>query len=265
MTGSASRPKRHANRPVERRPRDATHDRSTRPVPAGTPEHVLPAPGSHLDLAQRLRDGRKVFDFELDRVFSLELRKVSSFFWTPVSVALRAAELLVDGPATRVLDVGSGIGKFCLIGAAATGASFTGVEHRERFVRAARDAADRMGLGGVSFVHGTFDRVDVASFDAIYFFNPFEENVWVAHEHVDRSVELSEERYAADVLRAEQLLSRARVGTRVVTYHGFGGVVPSSYSLTLRERRHSGILDLWTKTEESPAPSGPPRLRLVSA
>jgi len=52
----------------------------------------------------------------------------------------------------------------------------------------------------------------------------------------------------ADVLAAEQLLGRARVGTRVVTYHGFGGVMPDSYRLALRERCYSGLLELWVKT-----------------
>ena len=40
--------------------------------------------------------------------------------WTPVHVARRAAQFLVTGPETRVLDVGSGPGKFCLVGALAT-------------------------------------------------------------------------------------------------------------------------------------------------
>jgi len=199
------------------------------------------------DVLTRLRERRGVYDFEFDRVYSEELQRVSAFFWTPVSVAVRAAELLVQGPSTRVLDVGSGAGKFCLVGAAATGASFTGVEHRERFVRAASASARALGLESVSFIHDNFDRVDVSAFDALYFFNPFEENIWYPHDQIDHSVELSEDRYLTDIARAERLLHRARAGTRVATYHGFGGVMPSSYRLELEERRHSGVLALWVK------------------
>ncbi len=214
--------------------------------------NVLCCPGLYFDLLKRLSEGRGVFDSEFDRIYAPDLRNVSSFFWTPVSVAVRAAELLVAGPNTRVLDVGSGAGKFCLVGAASTGASFTGVEHRERFVRAAGKSARQLGLDSVSFIHGTFESVDISSYDAVYLFNPFEENIWYPHDHVDRSVELSEDRYMADVLKAERFLRAARVGTRVVTYHGFGGVVPDCYRLALRERRHSGLLELWVKTDASP-------------
>src|SRR5207248_1405117 len=131
-------------------------------------------------------------------------------------------------------DVGSGSGKFCLIGAAATGARFTGIEHREKLVWTARTAAVRLGAEGARFLHGTFDSVDVSNFDGFYFFNPFGENLW-SEEHFDETVELSHDRFTADIERAEMLLTRARVGTRVVTYHGFGGEMPSGYRRTLRE------------------------------
>ncbi|HEX7669861.1 MAG TPA: hypothetical protein VF395_09770, partial [Polyangiaceae bacterium] len=85
-------------------------------------------------------------DAEFDVAYPPGIRAVSSSFWTPVSVALRAAELLVTTASSRVLDVGSGVGKFCIIGAAATGATFTGVEHRPRFVSVAERVADLFGV-----------------------------------------------------------------------------------------------------------------------
>ena len=199
-------------------------------------------------ISRRLRSGR-IVDSELDDIYPTSIRAVSSLFWTPVSVAIRAAELLVKEPSTRVLDVGSGAGKFCIVGAATTGASFTGIEHRERLVRTARLAASRLGIDEARFIHGSFDTVNIESFDAIYLFNPFEENLWDSESHLDDTVELSDERFVADIDSAEALLARARVGTRVVTYHGFGGQMPSSYLRALRERRHTGYLDLWVKMD----------------
>jgi SAM-dependent methyltransferase len=200
-------------------------------------------------LSKDLREGRAV-DAEFDLIYPPTVRSVSSSFWTPMSVAIRAAELLVYRASTRVLDVGSGPGKFCIVGAAVTGASFTGIEHREHLVRTARGAAARLGVEGARFLHGTFDTLSVANFDAFYFFNPFEENIWDL-DHLDRTVELSHTRFEADVKRAQKLLAAARVGTRVVTYHGLGGEMPSGYVQVLRESRHTGYLELWMKNGES--------------
>jgi SAM-dependent methyltransferase len=168
-------------------------------------------------------------------------------------VAIRAAELLVIDPATRVLDVGSGVGKFCIVGAAVTGARFTGIEQRGPLVQVARNTAERLGVAGASFVHGTFDAMRIEDFDAFYFFNPFQENVFSNDDRLDETVELCHERFIADVERAVSLLTCAAVGTRVVTYHGFGGEMPPTYRRMRRERRQTGYLELWIKDD------GPPR------
>jgi SAM-dependent methyltransferase len=197
-----------------------------------------------------LCEGR-VADSEFDDVYPITVQSVSSSFWTPISVAIRAAQLLVHRASTRVLDVGSGAGKFCIVGAAVTGATFTGIEHREHLVETARDAAHRLGIDRVRFFHGTFDEIDMTNVDAVYFYNPFEENLWGCHGNLDDTVELSKDRFIADIGRAEKLLADARIGTRVVTYHGFGGEMPAGYRRALRERKHSGFLELWVKTGTS--------------
>lgn len=200
-----------------------------------------------------MRAGKPVLDLEFDGVYSAALRTVSSQFWTPVAVARRAAELLVGSQSTRVLDVGSGIGKFCIVGAAATGASFIGLEHREHFVAVSKLAASRYGTPSAHFVHGAFHEVEIEAFDAVYFFNPFEENLWEGDGQLDQTVELGPHRFSEDVDRARSMLARARVGTRVVTYHGLGADLPSSFRLQLRERQRSGFLDLWIQSREGRA------------
>lgn len=192
-----------------------------------------------------------ITDAEFDEVYPPSTRTVSSMFWTPVAVAARATELLVETPSTRVLDVGSGAGKFCIVGAALSGASFTGLEHRQRLVDIATDAAARIAVEAARFRRGTIEDVDISEFDALYFFNPFEENMLHERHWLDGTVSLSEARYYADIARAEALLDAARVGTRVVTYHGFGGTMPLSYHRALRERCRSGHLELWVKRERA--------------
>jgi hypothetical protein len=69
-------------------------------------------------------------DRDFDSLFPDMYQEISDTHWTPVEIARRAAQLLVADSSTRVLDVGSGIGKFCLIGALTTSAHFVGVEQR---------------------------------------------------------------------------------------------------------------------------------------
>ncbi|WP_394842317.1 class I SAM-dependent methyltransferase [Pendulispora brunnea] len=200
-------------------------------------------------MRRALRGGRLLLDGQFDELYPPAVREVSSSFWTPVSVAMRVAELLVRGPRTRVLDVGSGVGKFCIVGAAVTGATFVGLEHREHFVRVAEGVARRLGVRNATFVHGRLGEHFDTRFDAYYFYNPFEENLWGGAMPLDQTVELSERRFFDDVETASAMLSMARVGTRVATYHGFGGVMPNQYRRIHREPAMTDHIELWIKSE----------------
>ncbi len=201
-------------------------------------------------IADALRRGEPVLDEDFDAVYPPAVRGAGSVYWTPLSVAARAATLLATDAVTRVLDVGAGVGKFCIVGAAVTQASFVGVEQRGHLVAIARAAALRLGVPTVRFEHGGLDAVDPAAFDAFYFFNPFEENTWDAEDQLDQSVVLSRQKFVEDVARAERLLAAARVGARVVTYHGFGGAMPDGYEHAHREPHPRSYLDLWIKKRE---------------
>ena len=64
------------------------------------------------------QDPRSIEDEKFDQIYPARIRKLSPLQWTPVRVAAEAAKLLVTVPGTRVLDIGCGPGKFCLVGAA---------------------------------------------------------------------------------------------------------------------------------------------------
>lgn len=50
------------------------------------------------------------------------------------------------------------------------------------------------------------------------------------------------------VLAVRRRLADARIGTRVVTYHGFGGAAPAGYDLLSEEAFGSDRVELWQKT-----------------
>jgi hypothetical protein len=186
------------------------------------------------------------------RVIPERWRSVSATFWTPVEIAKRAACFLAPTTSARVLDVGSGIGKFCIVGARTTRATFWGIEHRAHLVDVARMASRRFRAHRAKFEVGTIDDVDWSLYDAFYFFNPFEENLLAADACLDRSVVLSEDRFWSDISFIECVFTRLPVGARLATFHGFCGRIPRTFELVDQQSHGTGALRFWTKV----APGG---------
>jgi len=211
------------------------------------------------DLAAALGRGELVYDRVFDAVFPESIRRASSVHWTPVEVALRAAQLLTQGVASPVLlDVGAGVGKFCTIAAASARAKVHGVEHRKHFVEIAQQAAEKLGVE-VLYTHGTIVDHVLPDMTGVYLFNPFGENLASRDDHLDDSVELNESAYWRSIFAVERLLAGAAEGTRVVTYCGWGGAMPAGYELVLREGR-CGKIELWKKAGDG-GPSTPTNVR----
>ena len=205
-------------------------------------------------------------DEKFDLIYPAQIRKLSSVFWTPVAVAAEAAKLLVTDRAchavglakagTRVLDIGCGPGKFCLVAASLTDGRFTGVEQRSDLVAAARQAAKdlclprrSLGEGGthVEFLHGNVMDVDFADYDAFYLFNPFEENMFNGHK-IDRAVPLSPELFKRYTRHVSTQLGTKPLGTRVVTYLGYADDIPACYDC--ESTLFNDDLKLWIKRRE---------------
>ena len=197
-----------------------------------------------------IRCGIEANDAAFDALFPPAMQSVSRRFWTPIAVALVAARMLVDRRSARVLDIGAGVGKLCLVGALSTGASFTGLERRPGLVDIARGVAGKLQLSTASFVHGELEAIDWGQYDSIYLFNPFEENLFGPEEQLDQSVPLSDARFHRDVSLVEHGLKAAPVGMRLVTYHGFGGRVPPGYRLMEEFGPGVNRLCLWVKVSE---------------
>jgi len=200
-------------------------------------------------VAECLRQRRRLSDHLFDRFLPNQLRLVSGSFWTPLVVALRVAEWIDELQIRTVVDIGSGAGKFCVAAALASRAQFRGVEHRGRLVTASRELARVFEVEDrVTFLHGALERVGGQEPDAYYIYNPFEENLFGPEYHLDEEVELGHDRYLEDLTTVEQLLGDAQVGTYLVTYNGFGGRIPSSFSELRVDRALPNVLRLWQKT-----------------
>lgn len=174
-------------------------------------------------------------DREFDLIFPKDARKFSRMHWTPVAAAVRAVEWLAPSPGAKVLDVGSGSGKVCLLGAARTKGHFVGVERDAELVQVAKSVAKAHRLERVRFLCEDALAHDWSRYDAVYLFNPFANHVADEKEFVDV------------ITRATAKLKDLPTGRRVVTFHGFGGTMPEGYVAREAEVIGPGVLQLWEK------------------
>lgn len=190
-----------------------------------------------------------VEDERFDLIYPPEIRDLSCRHWTPVVVARRAAEFLVSEPKTRVLDLGCGPGKFCMVGALTTGGHFTGVEQRQQLAQLAQATIEREQIRNAEIIHANVTEIDFCAYDAFYLFNPFEENLSKMGK-IDSSVKLSKALYERYARHVATQFAQAPLGTRVVTYGGLCEEVPICYECP--RSSFGGTLKLWQKTRDLP-------------
>ncbi len=113
-------------------------------------------------------------DIAFNELYTDNIKALSHQHWTPLRVARLAADFLTSRPPAKVLDIGSGCGKFCLAGACyAPRHRFYGIEQRQYIVEEAKIAQEKIGVLNVSFMHGNFTQLDLRRFDHFYFLIPF--------------------------------------------------------------------------------------------
>jgi SAM-dependent methyltransferase len=197
-------------------------------------------------LRKKLRPPDRIFD----QFLPPELRAVSSQFWTTIDVAVRAAEWIGECGASSVADVGSGVGKFCVVAALASGAHFVGIEQRSRLVEVGRGLAELFEVADrVTFVHGAASVDLMPKADLYYLYNPFGENLFPREQHLDEDVELSVARFRRDTAAFCEILECAPIGTHVLTYNGLGVRMPKGYRTVRVDRELPNVLRLWAKSE----------------
>lgn len=207
----------------------------------------LPCPAT---IATALRAGRNVPDRFFDRFLPQDLAALSSDQWTPLEVVSGVMGWLRELGVQRVVDIGSGPGKFCVAAALISGCELIGLEQSPRFVAVALSLAKLFGVQRrASFVHRTLGDGDLPPADAYYLYNPFAQHLFAPGDDFCRGATPDYERYRRDVALAQDTFRRAPVGQIVVTYNGFGGLMPASYEVCRLSRELPCVLRLWRKTE----------------
>jgi len=198
-------------------------------------------------ISASLRRREAVSDDAFDALLSELPRRKSRKYWSSVRAAQTASQLLREAGATRVLDGGSGVGKFCTIASLDSSHRVWGVERRGDLVFESRRLAQALGAE-VVVIEGTLDTVDASQFDGFYFFNPFGEYVAAEEDRYDSIAPRSFDAYIKDARLVERWLRAAPVGTAMVTYNGLGGRIPVSYRVRHTTHIRDDVMRLWVKT-----------------
>ncbi|MCD6013558.1 MAG: methyltransferase protein [Flavipsychrobacter sp.] len=183
-------------------------------------------------------------DIAFNEIYPLKVRILANRHWTPIHITKIAVDFLGSNGG-KVLDIGSGVGKFCLAGAYfSPNIEFTGVEQRQYLVEHALRAQRTLGLQNVSFIHGNFTQLNLRDYDHFYFFNSFYENIDDL-DRIDQKIEYSEALFEYYVRYLYMALQQMPKGTKVATFHAFHGEIPIGYDLV--GSHHNGDLNFWIK------------------
>ena len=141
-----------------------------------------------------IRQGRDEWfdsDRDFDLLYPLHIQTLARRHWTPLPVAKRAAAYLAMEENARILDIGSGAGKFCLAAAHyKPNALFFGIEQRNSLITHAERVKEKLGLENAFFIFGNFTQLDFRQYDHFYFYNSFYENL-ACTDKIDDSIDYS--------------------------------------------------------------------------
>lgn len=186
--------------------------------------------------------------FQSDESFNLlypdTLQDVSETHFTPVDVSKIAAVYLSDNADTKILDIGSGAGKFCIVGSICTKGNFTGIEQRASLHQIAFDLSIQHALQNINFIHGNVIDLKFKDYNAFYCFNPFYEHICPPGKMNDE-IEINTAFYDLYSVYVKEQLDSMPIGTRLVTYFSYLHEVPESYQLM--DSQFDDKLKMWKK------------------
>jgi SAM-dependent methyltransferase len=170
-------------------------------------------------------------DEQFHQLYSTEIQVLANRHWTPLNIARKAANFLAAERNTKILDIGSGVGKFCLSAAYYKPTAFYyGVEQRKNLISFAEAARNSLQFENVSFIHGNFTQLDLKNYDHFYFYNSFYENL-AGTDKIDDSIAYSGELYNYYNRYLFKQLEQLPMGTRLATFHIMGIEIPPGFHI----------------------------------
>jgi SAM-dependent methyltransferase len=184
-------------------------------------------------------------DASFDKIYPKDIQQLGLGHWTPIEIAKTAAQFLATKNGAAILDIGSGVGKFCLVAAHYNPTiNFYGIEQRVNLVEVAKKAQLKLQLHNLHFETGNFTTLNFAKYDHFYFYNSFYENIAETFK-IDYEIAYSPHLYNSYNRHLYKKLMLCPSGTRIACYHGDNYHMPNNYILAAS--CHNDLLKLWIK------------------
>jgi len=171
-------------------------------------------------------------DKEFDSIYPLEIIEKSTRHFSGIQVIKETIKFFNDNGGSNVLDLGSGVGKFCFMGSVfdKNNMCFTGVEYRSKFVKLCNKLKVNYAFNNINFIHEDILNIDLNNFDSIYFFNSFFEHK-VKYLRIDNDIELDIRKFFSYTNMLKLKLENTPPGTKLVTYYSTNFQIPNSFKL----------------------------------
>lgn len=189
---------------------------------------------------------RRTFS-EQDFVAALpeHLRAADEVHFTPAWVIELVAEWLRGLELSKVLDIGSGVGKFCVLGAMQLpDVQFVGVERRVELHSVAQGFQRDWPELKLEFILADVLDIDLSAYRVLYLYNPFYEHV-ADEAALNQEFELYESAFEQYQNALRKRLQTLPLGTIVIAYHGEQNELPYTYEL--HKQSANGLLKMWVK------------------
>lgn len=188
-----------------------------------------------------------IHDREFDRIYPKHIQLLSNMHWTSIEVAKKASSFLAYKPHEKVLDIGSGVGKFCIVGALTKNGVFYGVEHHKELADISKQIVSEFRIENFKTLQSNVTDINFSDYDSFYFFNSFYENIDETRI-IDHKVPVLAHLYKEyrDYMYAQ--LDKAPIGTRLATYYSLYRDIPPGYKIV--ETHFNDQLVFWIKDKQ---------------
>jgi len=181
-------------------------------------------------------------------LYPSSFRVANRMHYTPIEVVKKAASFLCQEKKSTILDIGSGIGKFCIPAASIFPENkFIGIELRPDLNEAANEVKEKLGLSNVTFLQGDIVKFPLRFYNHFYFFNAFYEFRENA-EKLDQQLEFTPgnyQKYHAYIFRS---LEKMPIGTKLATFFTEDKWIPACYVEV--ENHFDFTLKHWMKIQD---------------
>lgn len=201
---------------------------------------------------QSIQAGAPINDIDFDQIYPPRIRALSDVQWSSIKVARHIADMIGKDSTARFVDIGSGVGKLCILLSLLTELEIYGIEQREDLFKIAQTVINENHLNKVHLTCDNMLSLDWSQYDIFYLYNPFQEHLCGVFEGglIDRNIDLEGKYFAQYISEVFRQMTWLEPGKRVIIFHGYGGIMPPSMTLLESRRLEKGELCLWEKTNE---------------